>query len=51
MSQGRAEQRTTAFTEVGSLSGFSVFRKVDGPADVIYLPTRDGLVAPYHRKG
>lgn len=36
------------FTVVGDYAGFPVFSRHDGTEhDVIYLPTRDGLVAPY----
>ena len=39
------------FTVVGDYAGFPVFAMSDGSlADVIYLPTRDGLVAPYKKK-
>ena len=49
VSTGVAEPRTTAFTQVGEHAGFAVFRKADG-ADVIYLQSREGVVAPYRRK-
>jgi hypothetical protein len=49
VSTGVAEPRTTAFTQVGQHAGFAVFRKTDG-GDVIYLESRDGVVAPYRRK-
>jgi hypothetical protein len=51
VSRGGAEPRTTAFMSIGEHGGFPVYRKQEGAADVIYLPTRDGLLAPYHRKG
>jgi hypothetical protein len=50
VSTGGAEPRTTAFTRVGEHAGFPVFRKPDG-ASVIYLESRDGVMAPYRRKG
>jgi hypothetical protein len=50
VSTGVAEPRTTAFTQVGEHAGFAVFRKQDG-GDVIYLQSREGVVAPYRRKG
>ena len=49
VSTGVAEPRTTAFTQVGEHAGFAVFRKQDG-GDVIYLQSRDGVLAPYRRK-
>jgi hypothetical protein len=49
VSSGVAEPRSTAFTQVGELGGFPVFRKqADGT--VIYLQSRDGVLAPYRRK-
>jgi hypothetical protein len=50
VSLGVAEPRTTAFTQVGDLAGFPVYRKQDG-GNVIYLESRDGVLAPYRRKG
>jgi hypothetical protein len=50
VSVGVAEPRTTAFTQVGEHAGFAVFRKQDG-GNVIYLQSRDGVMAPYRRKG
>ncbi len=50
VSRGVAEPRTDAFTQIGERDGFPVFRKRDAGDDVIYLPSRDGLVAPYRRK-
>ena len=50
VSGGVAEPRTDAFTQVGERAGFPVFRKRDAGDNVIYLPSRDGLVAPYRRK-
>jgi hypothetical protein len=47
---GRAEARTADLQQVGTHAGFAVLRRA-GADDVIYLPTRDGLVAPYRRKG
>jgi len=49
VSTGGAEPRTTAFTQVGEHAGFPVFRKPDG-GSVIYLQSRDGVMAPYRRK-
>jgi hypothetical protein len=49
VSTGMAEPRTSAFTQVGEYAGFAVFRKPDG-GDVIYLQSRDGVMAPYRRK-
>ncbi len=49
VSTGVAEPRTTAFTQVGEHAGFAVFRKQDG-GDVIYLQSREGVLAPYRRK-
>ncbi len=38
------------FTRAGDYAGFPVFTR-NGPSDgLIYLPTREGLVAPYRRK-
>jgi hypothetical protein len=37
----------TAFVRVGEYRGFPVFRRIGGGNDVIYLPTRHGVVAPY----
>jgi len=34
---------------VGALAGFPVYRKQDG-GSVIYLESRDGVLAPYRRK-
>ena len=45
---GRAEARTSDLQQVGTHAGFPVLRRAG--TDVIYLPTRDGLVAPYRRK-
>lgn len=47
---GRAEARTSDLRQVGTHAGFAVLRRA-GAQDVIYLPTRDALVAPYRRKG
>jgi hypothetical protein len=49
VSTGVAEPRTTAFMQVGELGGFPVYRKQDG-GTVIYLQSRDGVLAPYRRK-
>jgi len=50
VSTGVAEPLTTAFTQVGELAGFPVYRKQDG-GSVIYLESRGGVLAPYRRKG
>ena len=50
VSTGVAEPRTSAFSQVGALAGFPVYRKQDG-GSVIYLESRDGVLAPYRRKG
>jgi hypothetical protein len=49
VSTGVAEPRTTAFTQVGEHAGFPVFRRPDA-GSVIYLQSRDGVMAPYRRK-
>ena len=49
VSSGRAEARTDAFMQVGTYGGFPVLRRPGD--DQIYVPTRNGLVAPYRRKG
>ncbi len=41
---------TSAFVRVGDYVGFPVFKKRDAVEDVIYLPTRAGLIVPYRRK-
>ena len=51
VSSGRAEPRTDGFTQVGALGGHPVLRRIGGPSDLIFVPTREGLVAPYRRKG
>lgn len=38
------------FTRVGEHGGFPVFKRTSGDQDVIYLPTRQGVVAPYRLK-
>jgi hypothetical protein len=38
------------FRAVGSYSGFPVYARLDTSGQVIYLPTREGLVAPYRLK-
>jgi hypothetical protein len=51
VSSGRAEPRTDAFAQVGTVDGFPVLRRVGGSdADLIFVPSRDGMVAPYRRK-
>ena len=37
------------FTRVGEYAGFPVYARA-GEAGVIYIPTREGIVAPYRRK-
>jgi hypothetical protein len=49
ISAGRAEPRTTAFRQVGDVGEFPVYSR-PGAGDTIYLPSRDGLLAPYKRK-
>jgi hypothetical protein len=49
VSSGRAEPRTDAFTQIGTYGAFPVLRRPGD--DQIYVPTRDGLLAPYRRKG
>jgi hypothetical protein len=51
VSSGRAEPQTGAFTQVGMLGEFPVLRRSGDASDQIFIPTRDGLVAPYRRKG
>jgi hypothetical protein len=41
--------RSTDFRKVGEYEGFPVFARTGG-GDLIYLPTRGGLVAPYRQK-
>jgi len=50
VSMGVAEPLTTAFTQVGELAGFPVYRKQDG-GSVIYVESRGSVLAPYRRKG
>ncbi len=50
-SAGRAVPMTAAFEPVGRLGSVPVFRTREGGADLIYLPTRDGVLAPYRRAG
>lgn len=40
-----------AFERVGDYVGFPVFKRRDVTEEVIYLPTRAGLIAPYKRQG
>jgi len=51
VSSGRAEPQTGNFMQVGMLGGFPVLRRSGDASDQIFIPTRDGLVAPYRRKG
>jgi hypothetical protein len=37
----------TWFTRVGEYAGFPVFKRTGVSEDVIYVPTREGYVAPY----
>ena len=39
-----------SFRVVGSYEGFPVFAHTDGSEQVIYVPTRAGLAAPYRLK-
>lgn len=48
-SDGRALPRSAALEQVGSLGTVPVYRDRTVP-DVIYLPTREGVVAPYRRR-
>jgi hypothetical protein len=41
--------RSSEFRAVGQYAGFPVFAR-NGSDEVIYLPTRGGLVAPYRMK-
>ena len=50
VSTGVAEPFTAAFTQVGELAGFPVYRKQDG-GNVIYVESRGSALAPYRRKG
>jgi len=47
---GRAEPQTDAFNQVGTYSGFPVYRRDRGNMDLIYLPSGKGLLTPYRRK-
>ena len=49
VSTGVAEPFTAAFTQVGELAGFPVYRKQDG-GNVIYVESRGSALAPYRRK-
>lgn len=40
----------STFERIGEYDGFSVFRSQDASEDMIYVPTREGRVAPYRRK-
>lgn len=46
---GRAEPRTDAFNQVGIYSGFPVYRN-GTDMNLIYLPSRNGLLTPYRRR-
>jgi hypothetical protein len=39
-----------AFVRVGDYAGFPVFKRRNGDEDVIYLPSRAGLIVPYKKK-
>lgn len=41
---------SAGFRVVGSYEGFPVFALSDKSEQVIYVPTREGLVAPYRLK-
>lgn len=41
---------TTGFVQVGEYAGFPVFARRELKEEMIYLPTRTGLVAPYRLK-
>jgi hypothetical protein len=47
---GRAEPHTDAFNQVGTYSGFPVYRRDRGDLDLIYLPSRNNMLTPYRRK-
>lgn len=49
-SGGRALPRTASLEQVGTIGTVPVYRDRAVP-DVIYLPTREGVVAPYRRRG
>ena len=42
--------RAVDFQLVGDYAGFPVFARQGVKDDIIYLPTRPGLIAPYRRK-
>ena len=42
--------RAQEFELVGDYAGFPVFARARVKEQVIYIPTRAGLVAPYRRK-
>jgi hypothetical protein len=42
--------RAADFQLVGEYAGFPVFARQQAQEEVIYIPTRAGLVAPYRRK-
>jgi hypothetical protein len=50
LSAGTAVPFTTDFVRVGEYSGFPVFARRDFSQEVIYVPSRDGLIAPYRLK-
>ena len=51
VSAGSAVQLTAeGFRVVGNYDGFPVFSRRDTSEQVIYVPTREGLAAPYRLK-
>jgi hypothetical protein len=50
ISSGRAVPRSSDMEQIGDRAGFPVLQR-RAAGDVIYLPTRAGVVAPYRRKG
>jgi hypothetical protein len=50
-SAGRAVPlQASAFERVGEYAGSPVYRQTAGSADLIYVQTRDGLIAPFRRR-
>ena len=50
LSAGRAVLLDSSFMRAGDYAGFTVYRRQGASDGMIYLPTRDGMVAPYRRK-
>jgi hypothetical protein len=50
LSAGRAVALDGSFTRAGDYVGFTIYRRQAANDGMIYLPTREGLVAPYRRK-